>query len=110
MNTGFVFRVAAYHGSTEVINGIPVRNCLVFDRNVPPRDVVNQPECSGLDDVIEGFEEDYGCKVSWNSLAHDGVPVYEFDVFEPSWPEQDEAQDVANDLTARVCGWVSGRR
>lgn len=82
----------------------------MFDRNVPDRLAPDQLECSGLDEIVEGFEEDYGCKVSWDSQTHDGLPVYEFNVFEPSWPEQDEAQDVANDLSTRISDWINGRQ
>ena len=34
--------------------------------------------------------------------------VYEFDVFEPNWPEKDEAEDVINDLSRRIVDWVNG--
>lgn len=128
---GFILRVTAHHGEPQLVNGLHVRAGMSVDTPVAAADVVNDPNGTvvidldatwpsphrnnstyGLDKLIDDFEDEYGCKVAFgeeiNPEPKDGNIVHEFDVFEPSWPESTEAEDVIDDLTERLVDWING--
>ena len=109
---GFIVRVTAYFG-------IPVQLEKFYTRSAVFRDTVVAGDID-LDtaDVVDDFvdictavEEEYGCKVNLagteTRLLKDGLRVVEFDAFEPSWPEQQEAQDVVDDVSRRLVEWAA---
>lgn len=122
---GFIIRVSAYHGEPVSVGGLPTRAGYSHDTPVTKDRVVNDPINEVVRDVgndnqqsdydllalVEDFEDEYGCKViGFDSplTMQDGVPVLEFDVFEPSWSNEEEAKDVIVDLTERVIDWCGG--
>lgn len=130
MLEGFIVRVTAYHGEPVLVgklhhrpgisNDTPVigstivndfdRQETVIDLNAAERKLVQNPEYT-VSDLIADFENEYECKVSFGDevdSTKDGTKVHEFDVFEPSWPTQEEAQAVIEDLTARLVDWAQG--
>jgi hypothetical protein len=125
----FIFRVCAYHGEPVAMNGngIHARSGLSIDTIVPSEKVINDPtgtetrdvtlggrgEESGydVDTLIEDFQDEYGCKVHYDfdlKEQADGPRVFEFDVFEPSWSNDDEAKEVIDDLIERLTDWTEG--
>ena len=125
---GFIFRVCAYHGEPVVMNtasGVRARKGLSVDTAVPGDKVVNDPNNAVIKDVankgketdydigalIEDFQDEYGCKVNYDFDIEpkDGeLTVFEFDLFEPSWPDEDEAKDAIDDLLERLVDWAEG--
>jgi len=89
----------------EVVNDIDDDLAVVKDKNGPGgvSDYL-------IDSLIDDFQDEYGCKVSYQTpgIVKDSFLVFEFDVFEPSWPEQQEAEDVIDELTRRLVDWVQG--
>jgi hypothetical protein len=121
--SSFIFRVCAYHGEPVSMNGngVHARSGLSIETpvagniiNDPANSVVHLADGSesgyDLDSLIDDFEDEYGCKVTFdeNGKVVDGLKVYEFDVFEPSWDDDDEAKDVIDDLTERLTDWAEG--
>ena len=120
----FILRVCAYHGKPVAMNGNGVHARQGLSVDVPVSNVVNDPEgtetkdltlpdrqqLSGydLDTLIEDFQDEYGCKVNYDDKNVDGLRVFEFDVFEPAWPDDEEAKDVIDDLAERLQDWVKG--
>ena len=121
---GFIIRVTAYYGEPVLVGNLYTRAGASTDKPVPKAEIVNDPSNEtvvdlaqdgdayySLDYLIGDFEEEYGCKVNFGDeidSLKDGTKVYEFDVFEPSWPEQEEAQDIVDDLHERLGDWVRG--
>jgi hypothetical protein len=123
---GFIFRVCAYHGEPVVMNGsgLHARSGLSIDTPVTGDRIVNDPNNHvikdmskegaespyGIDALLADFEDEYGCKVNYDDEPKvvDGLQVFEFDVFEPSWPDDDEAKDVIDDLTESLVDWAEG--
>jgi len=124
---GFIFRVCAYHGEPVVLNGsgVPHRAGLSVETPITGDKVVNDPLNEIVIDVanghgktdydiaalIEDFQDEYGCKVNYqfDILEPTNNPgVFEFDVFEPSWENEDEAKDVVDDLSDRLHDWAEG--
>lgn len=121
---GFVIRVTAYHGDPKPIGKVYARSGISHDTVVPLEDVINDPNndvildrsCASqtsdydIDALIADFQDEYGCKVSYPEVEArgEGLQVFEYDIFEPSWPDQEEAEDVIDDLTRRLVDWVSG--
>ncbi len=121
---GFVIRVTAYHGEPKFLGNIPTRSGVSHDTPVPNADIVNDIDNEvvldlkhssresdyTLDALIEDFQDEYGCKVNYENggTPEDGTRVYEFDMFEPNWPEKQEAEDVVEDLASRLVDWVNG--
>lgn len=119
---GFILRVTAYHGEPKKLGNVYARSGVSHDVAVESTSIVNDLEGDvvmdlkvnleadySIDALIEDFQDEYGCKVSYSDpTLQDGVKVMEFDVFEPSWPERIEAEDVIEDLTRRLVDWVHG--
>lgn len=121
---GFIIRITAYHGDPKPIGKVYARSGVSHDTIVPVDDVVNDPNNDvvlnknylsatsdyDIDALIADFQEEYGCKVSYAEPLPrgEGMQVFEYDIFEPSWPEQQEAEDVIDDLTRRLVNWVNG--
>jgi hypothetical protein len=131
---GFIIRVTAYHGEPKLIGNLPTRAGISQDTPLAPGEIVNDFDRQGsivdlnyashdvtaapggksdytVDNLIDDFQEEYGCKVNFGEeidSLKDGTRVHEFDVFEPSWPEAEEAQDVIDDLTERLRDWAAG--
>lgn len=122
---GFIIRVTAYYGEPKLLGNLPTRAGMSHDEPVQKSEIVNDPNneqvvdlgADGgkssytLDQLVSDFEDEYGCKVNFGDEVDslkDGTRVHEFDVFEPSWPEQEEAQDVMDDLTSRLVDWTNG--
>lgn len=124
----FIVRVAAHYGEPKVLGTVPCCSGIVLDTPIESKDVVNalkdfesqadvydNAACGGrsdytLDRLVADFQDEYGCKVNIEVEPHvtkSGL-VYEFDIFEPNWPEKDEAEDVINDLTRRIVDFVNG--
>lgn len=119
----FIIRVAAYHGDPTPVGKVYARSGISHDTVIPLQDVVNDPGNEviidhnnedrtsdyDIDTLLADFQDEYGCKVNYgNPQIKDGLNVFEYDVFEPSWPESDEAEDVIADLTRRLVEWVKG--
>ena len=125
----FIFRVCAYHGDPVVMNGngLSARSGLSIDTIVSSDHIVNDPRLTetrdvalggrgvesgyDIDTLIEDFEDEYGCKINYDFDLHEGTKdpnTFEFDIFEPSWPDDDEAKDVIDDLTERLVDWAEG--
>jgi len=124
---GFIFRVCAYHGEPVVMNGngVHARSGLSTDTVIAADSIVNDPDNAvirdmamppgresdyDIDALVNDFEDEYGCKVNHDSDCQiiDGLKVFEFDIFEPSWPDDDEAMDVVADLSDRLTDWARG--
>jgi hypothetical protein len=130
---GFIIRVTAYHGEPRLLGTLPTRAGISRDTPVTNAEIVNDFDKQGsivdlnyastnlekpggssdynVDQLIDDFEDEYGCKVNFGDeidSLKDGTRVHEFDVFEPSWPDQEEAQDVIDDLTRRLKDWANG--
>lgn len=118
---GFIIRVAAHHGEPMQVGSAYARNGTSED--TPVKDVVNDPrndvvlDIRGgsrestytLDDLIDDFQDEFRCKVNYeDTVNHDGLRTFEFDIFEPSWSKKSESKNVIEDLTARLIDWVSG--
>ena len=128
---GFLIRVTAHHGDPQPVGRLPVRAGVSRDVPINNGCVVNwldgNPTLKGdvqivdlnhgskrsdydVDQLLGDFEDEYGCKVNYEepdpSLTE--VIIWEFDVFEPNWADQGEAQDVIDDLTERLKDWVFG--
>lgn len=100
---GFLLRVTAYYGQPISLDGIPIRRSVAHDEPLP----VGFRDSSSIDleKVIDHFEGEYECKVNYGDSTvtfDDGIPIRFFDVFEPSWLLRRDAEDVVNDLTARL--------
>jgi hypothetical protein len=109
---GFIVRVNAYYGEPVFVKGIPARAGYRHDMSVPSERIVNDPEVDlDVERLVEDFEAWNGCKVNFDSdyMVEGGFLVFEFDVFEPSWEDEDEAKDIIDDLTERLVDWVEGR-
>lgn len=123
----FLFRVCAHHGEPVVVNGggVRIRCGLSVDVPVAVDKVVNDPNNTVVKDsanggketdydigaLIDDFQDEYGCKVNYDfdiSPPSGDVQVFAFDVFEPSWPDDDEAKDVIDDLVERLVDWAEG--
>lgn len=108
----FVLRVIAHYGSPVLVGNIPVRPGISFDFPVSDRELVNDPSTElSLDELLENFQQEYRCKVNYSPdspVSMDGLPVFEFDVFEPTWPVLAMAQDVIEKLQERLIGWIRG--
>lgn len=103
-------RVTAPYGTPQVVNGIPTANrsevCTVV------HGVVNdpyEPESGDdtVDDLIDAFQSEHRCKVSYPDGAIDGVR--EFEIFEPAFPTADAAHAAAASLSSRLADYVQGR-
>jgi len=125
---GFIFRVCAYHGEPIQMNGsgVRARSGLSVDAIIPADKVINDPHNAVVKDMadkgketdydigalVEDFQDEYGCKVNFDfdiqSAPPGDIQAFEFDVFEPSWPDDDEAKDVIDDLLERLCDWAEG--
>jgi hypothetical protein len=127
---GFIFRVCAHHGEPVVMNGngLRSRSGLSIDIPISSERIVNDPNNAVIKDMgnegreseydlgalVSDFEDEYGCKVNYDYDLHDkpynydGPQVFEFEVFEPSWPDDDEAKDVIDDLGERLTDWAEG--
>jgi hypothetical protein len=124
---GFILRVTAYSGEPVNVGGLPFRAGTSRDTPVTRDNVVNDPinevvrnlAVDGTEsdyellNLIEDFEDEYGCKVNIDdppTLAEgtEGTTVFGFDIFEPAWADESEADDVTDDLTARLVDWCSG--
>lgn len=121
---GLIFRVTAYHGEPVVIDGVYTRTGMSVDTPVSNELVINDPDNDvikdlgnggkesdhTIDHLVDDFEDEYGCMVnipSYDPVA--GEPrIFEFDIFEPSWPDADEARDVIKNLTERLTEWATG--
>ncbi len=130
-NDGIIIRITAYHGEPKLIGKLPTRSGVSTDTVVASSEIVNDldgidscvrdlalasndvNESPGgtteytLDQLIDDFEDEFGCKVNFGDQNTDDG-VHEFDVFEPSWKDQTEAQDVIDSLTERLTDWVNG--
>ena len=126
----FILRVTAYHGQPVTVGTVPTRathsldtpiastrvvndpnNAVVKDLNYASPDVLNRPGGPSdytLDKLISDFEDEYGCMVGEDEHLDGTAPVFEFDVFDPSWDTGEEAKDVVEDLTERLVDWVEG--
>lgn len=119
---GFIFRVCAYHGDPVVIGKTPTRAGLCYDVPLVIDRVVNDPNNDVIKDLANGgsqsgydigmllqdFEEEYSCKVGTDESTSGSTQIFEFDIFEPSWPNDDEAKDAIDDLTERLVDWAEG--
>ena len=125
---GFVIRVNAYHGIPVVMNeaGVHARPSLSIDIPITFEKIINDITTTSIRDVentgagyesgytldvlIDDFEIEYACKVSADveGKEDDGLRVFEFDVFEPVWGDDDEAKDVIDHLAERLKDWVEG--
>lgn len=123
---GFILRVTAHHGEPQLVGNVFVRPGISHDFPIAKTQIVNDPNNEQvffvadvgavpmdypLDQLINDFQEEYGCKVSYSPDEPgqlDEMPVFEFDMFEPSWPTQEEAEDVITDLSDRLKDWVNG--
>ena len=124
---GFIFRVSAHHGEPVIMNGCGVRNVtgIGVENPVMGDQVTNDPDNPVITDLsnkgqecdydigalIADFEDEYGCKVNYDydiNPRQGDIRVFEFDVFEPSWPSEDEAKDVVDDLSERLTDWAEG--
>jgi hypothetical protein len=127
---GFILRITAHHGEPKLVGNLHVRAGISVDTPVASADVINDVtslevkdlnaelrhendrEPYNVDDLIADFQDEYGCKIAYGEeidpQAKDGNVVHEFDIFEPSWPEPAEAEDVIEDLTRRLVDWVNG--
>lgn len=124
---GFIFRVCAHHGEPIVMNGSGVRHVagIGVENPVTGDQVTNDPDNPVIKDLgnkgqecdydigalIADFEDEYGCKVNYDydiNPRQGDIRVFEFDVFEPSWPSEDEAKDVVDDLSERLTDWAEG--
>jgi hypothetical protein len=110
----FIIRVTAYFHQPKVIKGLFFRSST--SRNHALVDVHNEldikpvgvmPGEKDIDDVINNFQDDFRCKVSIGDDNVDGVRIFLFDVFEPSWPTQQDADDVVDILSRRLISWSS---
>lgn len=122
----FILRVTAHHGEPQLVGKIHVRAGITVDTPFTPAEIVNDPHGTsvvdiadqegksgssyGIDQLINDFEDEYGCKVAYGEEIDPtgSADVREFDVFEPSWPEDTEAEDVVEDLTQRITDWING--
>ena len=126
----FILRVTAHHGEPKLVGKLHVRAGISVDTPVASADVINDPssldvkdlnaelrhendrEPYNIDDLIGDFQDEYGCKISHGEEidppAKDGHVVREFDIFEPSWTESEEAEDIIEDLTRRLVDWIQG--
>lgn len=121
---GLIIRVCAYHGDPIDVGGIPTRAGYCHDEPIPGDLVVNAPEGDrvkdlniggatsdyGLLSLVEDFEDEHSCKVNFDDppVTEEGITVFEFDVFEPSCQDEDEAQEIIDELTERLVDWVQG--
>lgn len=120
---GFVIRVTAYHGEPQQLCTVYVRSGISHDTPVANDSIVNDPGNEiivdlnyptktsdyTLDALLADFQDEYGCKVNYEEPVNkDGLKTFEFDVFEPSWPEKEETEDVIEDLSRRLVDWVQG--
>lgn len=121
---GFVIRVAAYHGDPQKVGNVYTRSGISNETPLDNNLIVNEldkqviidlsnPGQSSdytLDALIEDFQDEYGCKVSYAAEDTDdpSINTIKFDIFEPSWPEKEEAEDVVSDFTRRLVDWVHG--
>lgn len=124
---GFIFRICAYHGEPVVMNkaGVRARTGLSIDSAVPEDRIVNDPNNAVVKDManqgketdydigalIDEFQEEYGCKVNYDfdiEPKSGEFQVFEFDIFEPSWPDDDEAKEAIDDLSERLVDWAEG--
>jgi hypothetical protein len=123
---GFIVRVTVHHGEPVLVGKLYHRSGTSNDKLVAESTIVNDfdrqeaiVDLRGggkssehtVTDLISEFENEYDCKVSFGDemdTEQDGVKVHEFDVFEPSWSSQEEAQSVMEDLTQRLVDWAQG--
>lgn len=110
---GFVIRTCAYYGDPVVVNGLPTRSSWSRDIPVTGDEAVNRPFEKEPDDfpllrLVEDFEASYGCKIAYDHdpRMDDGVPVFLFDVFEPSCSNSEGAKALVEDLAWTVRDWV----
>jgi hypothetical protein len=123
--SSFIFRVCAHHGDPVTVGETPTRAGLCHDIPFAADRVVNDPNNDVIKDLVqdanasctseydigrllEDFEDEYGCKVGTDETARGETQVFEFDIFEPSWPDDDEAKDAIDDLAERLTDWVEG--
>lgn len=122
---GLVIRVNAYHGESIPVGNIFRRAGLSVEAPVSNAEIVNDPERDvvidlrstdgesliNLDALIEDFQEENGCKISYDlssSKTELGHEFLEFDVFEPSWNRADIARLIAEDLSQQIVEWTKG--
>lgn len=115
-----IIRTCAFYGRPVVVNGVPTRSGWFHEAIVEAKDVVNDPngnvratKAAGgavsdwcFDDVLDAFEAEHDCKVSFDPMASTGI--IDLEVFEPEWDDGEEAIDVINELSDRVVDWVKG--
>jgi hypothetical protein len=122
--SSYLVRVFAYHGIPVLVGNVHTRAGISRDTPVPEAQAVNGMSITDkvidlnyngvlseymLDKLVEDFELEYKCKINFDLDAPgDKNTVYEFDVFEPSWPSQELAQDVVDNLTERLVDWANG--
>jgi len=127
--TSFVLKIVAYHGEPKIVNNVPVRKSVELTQRFVSAEIVNDPadpltvievadthfpknsmtSSYSLDQLIDDFEDEYDCKVNIEELSEQPeVPVHEFNVFEPSWSDESEANDIINDLNVRLTDWITG--
>jgi hypothetical protein len=121
---GHVIRVAAYYGAPVFLGQIPTRHRIVYDAPVEASIVINdldnevvldlnatQKESDhDLDHLVNEFQDEFKCKVNYDELGRieDGVSIYGFDIFEPSWQNAGVASVRAKSLRDRLLNWVRG--
>lgn len=107
-----VISVLAYYGQAREVNGIPTLDKVEHSQALSREDVVNDPylPCQvgeSLDELLERFQAEHGCKVSYLDDDVDAAPRV-FELFEPTWPDRQAADaaacELANRLTAYTCG------
>ena len=93
--------VRTHHGPARESASGWTRESRLQGATIHASDVRIDPyEGGSADDVIGKFQRDYACKVSY--LEDDDRSLRSFDVFEPSWADDEEAQRVGEDLVKRL--------
>jgi len=131
--TSFILRVVAYHGEPKLVGNVPTRDSVQLDVSFDDCEVVNDPANPSsvvevtdenstnssssytLDQLVDDFEDEYECKVNIEEptleelkTATDQTVIHEFNIFEPSWPSKEEAEDIIGDLKVRLEDWING--
>lgn len=121
-------RINAYYGEPRIVGGLHVRKSISYLVPLMKNEVINDPDMCPLfrpvdvsagaqaessytlDCLIDDFENQHICKVNIEEpvVGSAQLNVHEFDVFEPSFNDREEAINVIDDLTDRICDWING--
>ena len=108
---GFIIRVRAYHGEAALIGKFHTRSNIKYDRLIARELNTFEPfENTNVQDVIDAFEFQFRCKIFFAVDEDDGLPVYDFDIFEPSFNSLGDAVKVADELARRLIECVDKRK